>query len=315
MESPEIISSFMKVLEVPPSISDEEKKERLIQLKTLVLHHGIPDYTIKDSETPLRQIVWKCLLRTGNGDIQKYLSLVKRGKSSLHDKIKRDTDRTFKSNRVFEEKVPEDKLIRLLNAYVHYKEENDLPGASYVQGMNVVAAPLLFVLPEHDAFFAFVRIVTKHCPTYFMKNLEGVHAGAALVDIILETVDPELFEYLSKHKLIGEIWAFSRLMTFCASQPPLDEALKLWDFFFAFGEHLTVPAVVAQAIIVKKELLESAVPVQILSEQKTVEARQTIRITREIFRKLDQRQQSALALHMIDSDTMEKLLPSSLKKP
>jgi len=49
---------------------------------------------------------------------------------------------------------------------------------TYVQGMNVLAAPFLYTLPsELEAFYCFSRFIESHCPLYVQPTLEGVHRG------------------------------------------------------------------------------------------------------------------------------------------
>lgn len=48
---------------------------------------------------------------------------------------------------------------------------------SYVQGMNVLAAPFLYVMPELDAFYTFTAFIQHACPLYVQPALEGVHCG------------------------------------------------------------------------------------------------------------------------------------------
>ncbi len=49
---------------------------------------------------------------------------------------------------------------------------------TYVQGMNVLAAPFLYAMPsEVEAFYAFARFIEWSCPLYVQPTLEGVHRG------------------------------------------------------------------------------------------------------------------------------------------
>lgn len=49
---------------------------------------------------------------------------------------------------------------------------------TYVQGMNVLAAPFLYTLPsELEAFYCFSRFIEVSCPLYVQPTLEGVHRG------------------------------------------------------------------------------------------------------------------------------------------
>lgn len=79
-------------------------------------------------------------------------------------------------------------LVRLLDAFVwrnHERQEraeqaNIAPPLTftYVQGMNVLAAPFLYTMPsELEAFFCFARFIEYSCPLYVQQTLEGVHRG------------------------------------------------------------------------------------------------------------------------------------------
>ena len=47
------------------------------------------------------------------------------------------------------------------------------------------------------------------------------------------------------------------VMTFSACTPPLSEALKLWDFIFAFGAQMNILCVLAQIRFIRQELIDS----------------------------------------------------------
>ena len=90
-------------------------------------------------------------------------------------------------------------LVRLLDAFVwrnhgnrdpllfpsilstHYledRQESQQLGFTYVQGMNVLAAPFLYTMPsELEAFFCFAKFIEESCPLYVQPTLEGVHRG------------------------------------------------------------------------------------------------------------------------------------------
>ena len=130
---------------------------------------------------------------------------------------------------------------------------------SYVQGMNVLAAPFLYAArSETEAFAAFSVLVTRECPGYVRGSMEGVHRGLALVDKILAVVEPRLAAHLVAKGLNAEIYAFASVLTMCACTPPLPEVLRLWDFLFAYGCHLNLVCVVAQLVMIKDQLLSSS---------------------------------------------------------
>ncbi|CAM9471696.1 unnamed protein product [Scytosiphon promiscuus] len=131
----------------------------------------------------------------------------------------------------------------------------------YVQGMMVLCAPLLFVMPEVDAFFCFNSLLNQHMPSrYVAANLDGVHAGCALVDRVLSLVDPVLFNYLESKFLTANIYAFPLVMSLHACVPPLEEAVKLWDAVFSFGVHLEILICVAQCVSLRDTLLQDPNP-------------------------------------------------------
>lgn len=54
------------------------------------------------------------------------------------------------------------------------------PG-TYVQGMNVLAAPFLYAArSEAEAYVAFHRFMTLECPGYVRGAMDGVHRGLAV---------------------------------------------------------------------------------------------------------------------------------------
>lgn len=129
---------------------------------------------------------------------------------------------------------------------------------SYVQGMNVLAAPFLYAArSEAQAFTAFDAFITKECPGYVRGSMEGVHKGLALVDQILDIVDPKLASHLASKGMKAEIYAFPSVLTLCACTPPLPDVLQLWDFLFAYGPHLNLLCIVSQLVLIRDSLLNS----------------------------------------------------------
>lgn len=159
--------------------------------------------------------------------------------------------------------------------------------STYVQGMNVLAAPFLYVMPsEVEAFACFTTLLEVHAPRYVRPTLEGVHQGLKvgaestpgpclpcisftavntcspplrpqLVDKCLEAVEPALYAHLVSHELTAELYAFAPLLTLSASTPPLQEVLEMWDFLLAYGVGLNVLCVVAQLCLIKSDLINS----------------------------------------------------------
>ncbi|KAF2085689.1 TBC-domain-containing protein [Saccharata proteae CBS 121410] len=159
----------------------------------------------------------------------------------------------------------------------------------YVQGMNVLAAPFLYAArSEAEAFVAFDRFITKECPGYVRGSMDGVHRGLALVDTVLEIVEPKLYNYLMSKGMKAEIWAFASVLTMCACTPPLPEVLQLWDFLFAYGPHLNILCIVAQLVLIRDQIMASPSPNQILRSLPPLRAKDIIELVGGSVHKIPQ---------------------------
>jgi cell cycle arrest protein BUB2 len=167
----------------------------------------------------------------------------------VHDfetKIKDDSFRTFRGNQDFWQRVKESDLIRVLNAVA--------VDFGYVQGMNVLLGPFLYIMPEVDSYYCLSTLISKHCPKYVSKNLDGVYKGCELLDKCLESLDKELYEHI-KSKMTLDVFSVPYIMTLFANMQPLNEVLKLWDAIFAFGIHFVVPLLVTYLMLMRDALL------------------------------------------------------------
>ncbi|KAK2591078.1 CDC16 protein [Conoideocrella luteorostrata] len=280
--------------------SDGDYLGALESARWKVVDEGIK--SAEDGMSPMRIYVWLVLLDAPVMSTDEYLSYIHRGASPAYSKIRNDTFRTLTTDPLFRRRVSEASLIRLLNAIawkLHDAKEEQRQSASrpssshssaprqslggsvsghsqaksgigpepgtYVQGMNVLAAPFLYAArSEAEAFVAFHSLLTKECPAYIRGAMDGVHRGLALVDKVLAIVDPKLSMYLTAKGLSAEIYAFPSVLTLCACTPPLPEVLRLWDFLFAYGPHLNIVCIVAQLTIMRSQILQSPSPNKVL---------------------------------------------------
>ncbi|KAI1814461.1 rab-GTPase-TBC domain-containing protein [Poronia punctata] len=189
---------------------------------------------------------------------------------------------------------------RALTLTTEGSESNPSEPGTYVQGMNVLAAPFLYAArSEAEAFVAFHQLLVKECPGYIRGAMDGVHRGLVLVDKVLGIVDTKLSFYLTSKKLSAEIYAFPSVLTLCACTPPLPEVLRLWDFLFAYGPHLNILCIVAQLIMMRNELLSSPNPNKLLRSFPNLQA--------------DQIKAHALAIiKMIPDDVYEEIVKHAL---
>ncbi|KAL8349773.1 hypothetical protein RB598_005233 [Gaeumannomyces tritici] len=151
---------------------------------------------------------------------------------------------------------------------------------TYVQGMNVLAAPFLYAArSESEAFVAFHQLLTKELPGYIRGAMDGVHKGLRLVDKVLSIVDEKLSRYLTSKGLTAEIYAFPSVLTLSACTPPLPEVLQLWDFLFAYGPHLNILCIVAQLMLIRSQIMASPSPNKLLRSFPALQAEQIKRLT------------------------------------
>ncbi|KAI8807707.1 rab-GTPase-TBC domain-containing protein, partial [Cladochytrium replicatum] len=262
----------------------------------------------------LRGRVWKILLGTYRISALHYVILVERGGCAVYDKIKNDTFRTMPKDAKFTAKVSENMLSRVLNAFV-WKAKEHPPSRlmnlsfSYVQGMNVLAAPFLYTMPELDAFYAFSNLIQHSIPLYVQPALEGVHCGLALFKSCLRILDSELYHFLRSKRLPPKLYAFASILTLSACTPPLDELLKLWDFLFAYGVHLNILCIVAQVIMMRDDLLKSASPMKLLRRFPPLRARAVIDKTVELIAQIPDDLYDMLVRHAYDPTIYDLLQP------
>ncbi|OMJ17588.1 putative mitotic check point protein BUB2 [Smittium culicis] len=226
---------------------------------------GLPLPDNEDESKKIRSLIWKVLLRIKSIETDDYLKSLKACPS-----------KSFKSDSRFPPR--------------------------YVQGMNALLAPFSFVLNEPSAFFAFKQFLLAHCPSYVRPFLPGVIAGAHLVDECLAELDPELFVHLHLNGAKGVIYAYSSVMTLSAGVPPLDQLLRLWDYYLASGVHLNIVCIVAQVQSIRDLLLTSNRPNEILRVLPRLNASSIIRRSRKLYKELPKRVRDLLKGHTIDID-------------
>ncbi|KAI8372520.1 rab-GTPase-TBC domain-containing protein [Choanephora cucurbitarum] len=264
--------------------------------------------------------MWKLFLHLTQLSATSYIYLVELGPSTLDEKIRQDTFRTMTTDATFLESVTEDRLIRLLNAFVWTCGEKDPRASSirrafgqerfdssYVQGMNVLAAPFLMTMPEMEAFFSFSKFIWKWCPLYVHPTMKGVHCGLRLLDLCLRNLDPTLYGYLRGKNLSTSTFAFASVMTFSACTPPLKELLHLWDYLFAYGFHLNILFIIAQLALIRKDILQNPSPGNLLRVLPPLNAREIINLTISLCKSLPVELYDKLVRHTYDESVADSL--------
>lgn len=246
---------------------------------------------------------------------QIYLSFLQLGAAPqpIFQKIKNDTFRTLQTDPKFINVVSEDSLVRCLSCFAWQSLQMQREGSggdsghqvsTYVQGMNVLMAPLLYSCPsEPMAFQLFSTLCYSLIPTYLDSNLTGVHNGARLLDICLKIIDPKLSKFLSDNLLTAEIYGIPSILTLSSCNKPLDQVCKLWDFMFAYGFHMNILFVVALLVTIRTRILTSESPMNLLTRQlPDFDADEIIKLGVGFVAKIPSEYYNLLVQHLADPD-------------
>jgi cell cycle arrest protein BUB2 len=286
----------------------QECSQNLSKLRQLILLHGLPPESEHEmvnrlegnTVCSLRGMIWKIMLNVKAIDAEKYISLVQKGKprNDIYQQIRKDIPRTFMNDNDFANSVSQDKLARCLSAFARYSSETPGKGTKigYVQGMNALCGPFLYVLPEVEAFYAFCTFIMDSFCLYVVPNIEGVHSGLKLLDRIMLHVDPELYKHLHTHSYHPELLTHA-VLSLGTGTPPLEEVLHLWDFYFAFGIHMNIVCTVAQLVLMRDVLLSSHAPCAKLRTLPSLHAQSIITLAVQLVRQLPNDLYDMLALH------------------
>ncbi|KAJ1802842.1 CDC16 protein, partial [Coemansia sp. RSA 2599] len=213
----------------------EEVSSSMRDLRVLIAcNGGLP----VGSMQKMRGRLWLAMLEVRDIGIAGYVRALRMCPSASADKINNDAFRTLRGDSEFRSRVSTESLVRVLNAVLSAPDKSAADPPRYVQGMNTLLAPFLYVMGENAGFYAYRQFLRKECPLYARPSLPGVHACVQLVDECLAYVDGALYSHLKRHGAVAKIYAFPAAMTLCASIGPLRQVVFLWDFLLAFGVHL-----------------------------------------------------------------------------
>lgn len=128
--------------------------------------------------------------------------------------------------------------------YVYSKTNTAI---QYVQGMNEILAPILYVLctdppgenvedVEADAFYCFSRLMAE-IDGCFCRRLDDsmldTHSTIGKYNALLATLDPELFMHFAALGLDPRFYALRWLSLLFSQELRLPDTLRLWDSLFA----------------------------------------------------------------------------------
>jgi hypothetical protein len=125
----------------------------------------------------------------------------------------------------------QDGLYGICKAYALYDEP-----VGYAQGMNFIAMPLLFNMPEEEAFTLFVRLMSKYnLRSLFTAEMTGLHLHLYLFERLLEDYEPALYCHLHRRGVPPNLYATQWFLTLFAYRFPLQLVLRVYDLVLSEG--------------------------------------------------------------------------------
>lgn len=151
--------------------------------------------------------------------------------SKLEKTIKRDLGaRTSYSKYVMAAGL-QDGLFGICKAYALYDE-----AVGYAQGMNFIAMPLLFNMPEEEAFSLFVTLMNKYgLRELFAHEMSGLHLHLYQFERLLEEFEPALYCHLRRREVKPQLYATQWFLTLFAYRFPLQLVLRIYDLILSEG--------------------------------------------------------------------------------
>ncbi|XP_044724416.1 rab-GTPase-TBC domain-containing protein [Hirsutella rhossiliensis] len=122
-------------------------------------------------------------------------------------------------------------LFGVCKAYALYDD-----AVGYAQGMNFLIMPLLFNMPEQEAFCLLVRLMNHyHLRDLFVQDMPGLHMHLYQFERLLEDIEPALYCHLHRRGISPHLYATQWFLTLFAYRFPLQLVLRIYDLILSEG--------------------------------------------------------------------------------
>jgi hypothetical protein len=122
-------------------------------------------------------------------------------------------------------------LFGVCKAYALFDME-----VGYAQGMNFLVMPLLFNMPEEEAFCLLVRLMNHyHLRDAFLEGMPGLHMQLYQFERLLEDLEPALYCHLHRRGISSHLYATQWFLTLFSYRFPLQLVLRIYDLIFSEG--------------------------------------------------------------------------------
>ncbi|KAK6080523.1 TBC domain-containing protein [Seiridium cupressi] len=122
-------------------------------------------------------------------------------------------------------------LFGVCKAYALFDE-----GVGYAQGMNFLIMPLLFNMPEEEAFCLLVRLMNQYkLRDLFIQDMPGLHMHLYQFERLLEDHEPAVYCHLNRRGISPHLYATQWFLTLFAYRFPLQLVLRIYDLILSEG--------------------------------------------------------------------------------
>ncbi|KAK8247254.1 GTPase-activating protein-like protein GYP5 [Phyllosticta capitalensis] len=151
--------------------------------------------------------------------------------AKLEKAIKRDLGARTSYSKYLMAAGLQDGLFNLCKAYALFDEQ-----VGYPQGVNFIAMPLLFNMPEEEAFCLLVKLMNKYgLRDLFIQDMPGLHLHLYQFERLLEEFEPALYCHLHRRGVNPQLYATQWFLTLFAYRFPLQLVLRVYDLILSEG--------------------------------------------------------------------------------
>lgn len=151
--------------------------------------------------------------------------------SKLEKTIRRDLGSRTSFSKHAQAAGLQEGLFGVCKAYALFDES-----VGYAQGMNFLVMPLLFNMPEDEAFCLLVRLMNHYkLRDLFVENMPGLHMHLFLFERLLEDHEPAVYCHLKRRGISPHLYATQWFLTLFAYRFPLQLVMRIYDLILSEG--------------------------------------------------------------------------------
>ncbi|EXJ77000.1 hypothetical protein A1O3_10157 [Capronia epimyces CBS 606.96] len=151
--------------------------------------------------------------------------------AKLEKMIKRDMGSRTSYSKYAAAAGLQDGLFHVCRAYALFDD-----AVGYPQGMNFIVMPLLFTMPEEEAFCLLVRLMNKYqLRELFIQDMPGLHLHLYQFERLLEDLEPALYCHLNRRGVTPKLYATQWFLTLFAYRFPLQLVMRVFDLILCEG--------------------------------------------------------------------------------